>query len=856
MANAPQQTPMMKQYMRFKAEHPDAILFFHMGDFYEAFYEDAELLAREVDIVLTSRNGIPMAGVPVRRGDAYVSQLLKKGHKVAVCQQVEDPRTAKGLVKRDVVRIVTPGTAIDDSVLDSGANNYLAAVHLVAGETSFGLAFLDLSTGEFACAMAESIAVLRSEIERKNPSEVLVPEEEGRDSLKPLLGERTITVTPTESYNAAAVEAEDLGFSERALQAAGAILAYVTLTQKTAQQHVRALREYRISDRMDLDPFTVSSLELVKPLHEGQERGTLLRVVDRTVTGMGRRLLRRRLLAPFVDRQEIEERLDVVESLVNSARLRDELRDTVGEIHDLERLIGKLGVGRMRPYDLGLLLRSMTGIPTLDSALRTYCEAEDLHAAALDRIQGGLAQSGLRELCDRFSDMLVDQPAVDSRDGGVIRDGYSEDLDVLRRDVRDVRAQLTELEAAERERTGISSLKVGFNRVFGYYIEVTKTKLDKVPAEYVRRQTLANAERFVTDELKALEDRVASGDERAKALEVKLFEDALAAISDSIGALQEAADAIAELDVLLSMADVAHRSHYVRPTFTEQHRIVIDGGRHPVVERIEEFVPNDLELGEDCDVVILTGPNMAGKSVYLRQTALICLMAQAGSFVPADRATLPIVDRVFARVGASDMVASGISTFMMEMLETAAILERATARSLIILDEMGRGTSTFDGVSIAWAVASELARSVRAKTLFATHYQELTRLAEEIPNVANMHVAVKEVGRDIVFLHRVTSGKAKGSYGVHVARLAGLPQHVTDAADRILEDLLLEAPLSSLGHHETPASVLPLFGSAEHPVVKRVRETDPNRLTPIEALQLLADLKEQADAFDETSDGR
>ena len=842
---------MMKQYMRFKAEHPDAILFFHMGDFYEAFNEDAKLLAREVDIVLTSRNGIPMAGVPVRRGDAYVSQLLKKGHKVAVCQQVEDPRTAKGLVKRDIMRIVTPGTAMDESVLDVGVNNYLAAVWEGAEGGACGVAFLDLSTGEFVCAVAESTVILRSEIERKNPSEILLS---GRaPEFVRLLSERTITNVPEETFTARALEIEGLGHDERALRAAGAILSYVEATQRSAQQHVRALQEYRISDRMDLDPFTISSLELVRPLHEGQERGTLLRVLDRTVTGMGRRLLRRRLLAPFADRSAVEPRLDAVADLVTSARVREELRGLVEAIHDLERLTGKLGISRIRPYDLLLLLRSMDGIPKIERALREQDETQGGLPEVLRVILDGLEQSSLRRLCERFSGMLVDQPPADPRDGGMIREGYNTDLDSLRQDVRDVRAQLTDLEADERERTGIGSLKVGFNRVFGYYIEVTRPNLDKVPPDYVRRQTLANAERFVTDALKALEDRVASGEERARALEVALFEDAVDAISGSIAALQATADAVAELDVLLALADVAHRSHYVRPTFTDRNEIVIEGGRHPVVERIEEFVPNDLKLGEDCDVVILTGPNMAGKSVYLRQTALICLMAQAGSFVPADCATLPIVDRVFARVGASDMVASGISTFMMEMLEVAAILERATARSLIILDEMGRGTSTFDGVSIAWAVAEELARSVRAKTLFATHYQELTRLAEEVPNVVNMHVSVKEVGSEVVFLHRVTAGVAKGSYGVHVARLAGLPQRVTEAADRILADLLLEAPLSALGRHETPANPLPLFGPDEHPVVKRLRDLDPNRITPIEALQILADLRQQVNGLDETS---
>jgi DNA mismatch repair protein MutS len=835
-------SPMMKQYLRFKAEHDDAILLFHLGDFYEAFFEDAETVARELDIVLTSRNGHPMAGVPIRRGEAYIAQLLRKGYKVAVCQQVEDPKTAKGLVKREVVRVVTPGTAVDEAVLDAGANNYLAAVLPGKKTGHYGLAFLDLSTGEFVCTTAADDSALLTELGRRDPAEMLLPDSIDPASVSAAAG-RLVTRVPLESFSAAAVPTTSPQGEEDALRAAGAILRYVEVTQQTSPLHVRPVRSYSTAEHVNLDTFTLSSLELVRPMRPGQERGTLLHTLDRTATSMGRRLLRRWIVAPLADRAAIEERLDAVERLVGDSLLREDVRGGLADVHDLERLVGKLGAGRIRPFDLLRLVRSLDAAPRLSSLLSRGEEGGE--TSLLSKVREDLAAPEIGVLAARFSRMLVDQPPAEARDGGMIRPGYSEDLDRLRDEVRLLRDRLSHLEADERARTGISSLKVGYNRVFGYYFEVTRPHLDKVPPEYVRRQTLANAERFITDELRGCEERIAAMEERALALEASLFDAAVEALRGAVTVLQTLTDALSELDVLQSLADVAHRSRYVRPTFTDRHAIELVAARHPGVERIEEFVPNDLILPEGRDLVILTGPNMAGKSVYLRQTALIAIMAQLGSFVPADRAVLPIVDRVFARVGASDMLMAGVSTFMMEMLEVAAILERATARSLIILDEMGRGTSTFDGVSIAWAVAEELARKVRAKTLFATHYQELTRLAEEIPNVVNLHVAVKEVGKDVVFLHRVEPGTASGSYGVHVARLAGLPPHVTDAADRILADLLSEAPLSRLARSEKPAETPPLFGTDEHLILKALRKTDVDRTTPLDALERLAQWKKQ-----------
>ena len=835
----PKRTPMMEQYLRIKAAHPSAILFFHLGDFYEAFFEDAAVLSRELDVVLTARNGNPMAGVPIRRGEAYVNQLLKRGYKVAICQQVEDPRKATGLVKREVVRVVTPGTTLDDGVLEAGENNYLCAVCPVDGW--FGIASLDLSTGEFACTETGDLESFKGEFTRLHPSEVLVPQESEK-GLREALRQVAITPLSWDAFDAGRVSAPALGASEVALRAAGAILSYVEDTQKGAVFHIRPLQGYQLSERMDLDPFTVRNLELVKPLREGQEKGTLLHVLDQTATSMGRRLLHRSILAPLTDKEAIVERLNVVEALVKRELLRQELQEMIKKVHDLERLTGKLGAKRMSPLDLLLLQKTLEQVSPIAEKLAAGLDEEVL---LLDRLRGTLTDPALAPLCQSLAGMLVDQPPADARDGGLIRSGFDEELDRLRNEVRALRSQIATLERRERDKTGIPSLKVGYNRVFGYYLEVTKTHLAKVPSEYQRRQTLAHAERFITEELKGYEEKIALAQERAKALELDLFQAALERLVGHITLLQRVSDALAQLDFLLALAIVSSRNGYVRPHFTKKHAIAIRAGRHPVVEQVEEFVPNDLILDQGKDLVILTGPNMSGKSVYLRQAALICLLAQIGSFVPAKEATLPIVDRIFARVGASDMLVEGISTFMMEMLETATILERATSKSLVILDEMGRGTSTFDGVSIAWAVARELATRIKPKTLFATHYQELTRLADELPAVINLHVAVQEVGKEVVFLHRVEPGVAEGSYGVHVARLAGLPEQVTKTADQILTELLAEAPLSRLGKKNDRAEDLPLFGTQDHPVLKQLRKLDPNRLTPLEALKLIARLKDQ-----------
>jgi len=839
---------MMEQYWRIKADHPEAVLLFHLGDFYETFFDDAEILSREMDVVLTQRNGHPMAGVPVRRGQAYINGLLKRGHKVAICQQVEDPKQATGLVKREVVRVITPGTAVEESLLDATENNFLAAVFPVSTEGAFGLAFLDLSTGEFACAEAADRASLSAELARVSPSEILVP----KDSDVSFLPGSPVATSPLPrgEFDGARPRATSLGLPESALRAAGGILAYVEATQKALLPHIRPVVLHEIARQMEVDAFTSRSLELVRSLRDGSRRGTLLSVLDTAMTAMGRRRLRRWILTPSADRQRIEERLDAVEALHRQTILRQELRHRAKEIHDVERLIGRLGSGQLTPLHLQRLLASLDVVPRVQAAMQEPWASSDRDNAGgppteIARLLDVLGDPDLERIAAPFKSMLVEQPPGDVRDGGLIRPGYDEEFDRLRAAASDLRDRIATLELQEKERTAIPSLKVGYNRVYGYYLEVTRPHLDKVPPEYRRRQTLANAERFVIEELRRYDEEISEVEEQAVARERTLFERALADLTAEIPRLQALSDALAQLDVLLALAQVAAEHGYVRPTFTAGRALKIEAGRHPVVERVEEFVPNDLELQDGVNLVVVTGPNMAGKSVYLRQVALISLMAQMGSFVPARTATLPIVDKLYARVGASDAVTEGISTFMMEMLEVAAILARATPRSLIILDEIGRGTSTFDGMSIAWAVAEELASTLGAKTLFATHYRELTRLAEELPAVANLHVAVKEVGREVVFLHRVEPGTSPGSYGVHVARLAGLPDHVTDAAEGILSALCADGPLSHFGGPVARHDPLPLFGTEDHPALKTIRETDLDRITPLQALELLAQLKRQ-----------
>lgn len=849
----PKLTPMMQQYLRIKAQHRDVILFFQLGDFYETFFEDAELVARELDIALTKREDAPMAGVPVKRVAFYVNQLLKKGYKVALCEQLQDPEEAKGLVERDVVRVITPGTILEEELLERGLNNYLVALYPEGN--SVGLAYADVSTGEFR-ATELSRADLKNELNRLRPAEIILPQgttldEEDHHTARSYLEPSRFQIQKILDHFGI-ISAEGLGLSELAGRSAAGLLSYVKETQKGSLKHLNLPKFYQLSRQMGLDPFTQRNLEILEELRGSGTQATLFRVINHTVTGMGERLLRCWLLAPLLECTEIERRLDSVEFFVEHGLKRSELQSLLGRIYDLERLAGRLGAGRATPRDLLSLRQSLERLPELTALLQQWADANA--PAKLREFLEQLQTLALDELRELLSRSIREDAPIELKEGNIIQEGFSPELDELEAQERIFKRKILELEARERERTGIQTLKVGFNTVFGYYLEVSKAASKRVPPDYHRKQTLANAERFITPELKEYEEKILSAEERAKRLEYELFCQIRDSATQKLFEIQQLARIVAELDALSALAEAAHRYHYTRPHFTDRQEIFITAGRHPIVEQLlpgGQFVPNDLKFNQDEYLIVLTGPNMSGKSVYLRQIALICLLAQIGSFVPVKAATLPIVDKIFARVGASDMLAAGYSTFMVEMLETANILNNATERSLIILDEMGRGTSTFDGVSIAWAVAEHLATKVRAKTLFATHYHELTKLAERIQGIKNYHVQVKEYGNQVIFLHKVAEGATEGSYGVHVARMAGLPEEVTRKADEILQKILQNNPLDAMGElrKRDPRFVkqLAIFHADEHPVVQELKAIDINKLTPLEALELLAKLKKRVE---------
>lgn len=852
-------TPMMQQYLRIKAQHQDVMLFFQLGDFYETFFEDAELAARELDIALTKREDVPMAGVPVKRATFYVNQLLKKGYKVAVCEQLQEAEEAKGLVERGVVRIITPGTILEEELLERGQNNYIAALY-AEGER-VGLAYADISTGDFR-ATELSFVELRNELLRLRPTELIAPKGFFRqwpieeDGLPAARSEREPSGFQIKKIlnHFGVVSLDGLGLTEPTGRSAAGLLSYLQETQKESLQHLRLPKSYTLSQQMGLDAFTQRNLEIFAELRGSSAQATLFAILNQTVTGMGERLLRQWLSAPLLDRTEIERRLDMVEFFKERGLERSELRQLLGRIYDLERLAGRLGAGRANPRDLLSLRQSLERLPELNTQLAAWAESSGAVTSPLllrefAQESSSLALEELRELLSRA---IRDEAPLELKEGHIFKEGFSSELDGLRAQESLYKRKILELEARERERTQIATLKIGFNTVFGYYLEVSKAAAKRVPSDYHRRQTLANAERFITPELKEYEEKTLAAAERAKRLEYELFCQLRDRTAHQIREIQQLARIVAELDLLAGLAEVAQLHHYTRPRFTAQRALSLREGRHPMVERLlpgGQFVPNDLYLSESDSLVILTGPNMSGKSVYLRQVALICLMAQIGSFVPAAEATLPIIDKIFARVGASDMLAAGYSTFMVEMLETANILNNATERSLIILDEMGRGTSTFDGVSIAWAVAEHLATQTKAKTLFATHYHELTKLAERVAGIKNMNALVKEYGNQVIFLHQIAEGMAEGSYGVHVARMAGLPSTVTQKADEILQKILQNNPLDAMGEprKRDPRFVeqLAIFKADEHPIVKALKEIDVNALTPLEALELLAKLKRE-----------
>jgi len=857
----------MQQWRDAKARHPDALIFFRVGDFYEMFYEDAEDGARLLGLTLTSRNNggaaqVPLAGVPARARDEYLARLVRLGRRVAVCEQVENPAEAKGIVRREVLETITPGALLSDALLTERRNNFLVAL-TDAPDGRVALAAVDASTGEVTAELLEA-SEFESGVARYEPAEILLPATWGTRAV-PGAESASRTVRPEWLFDPdlaaeelrrryRVISLDGFGFQEndRALIGAlGGLVAYLADIQPGAVEGLKPPRIERGGVFMALDEMTRRNLELVDPLRpdlagRGQRAATLIEVLDQTLTGMGARLLRQWLLRPLVVPEPIWERQEAVAELHGDAALRREVRTGLKAIRDLGRLAGKVATGRAVPRDLKGLQESLVAVAPLRDTLG------DAHSPLLARMSQLDPLADVQSLLERA---LAEDVPAQLADGGVIRNGFSSELDELRA-IRDgAQDFIAGLQARERERSGIPSLKVGYNKVFGYYLEITRANLERVPAHFERKQTLANAERYVTPELKELEEKVLGAEEKIGVLEARLFGDVRRAVAAELSRLQRLADEIARLDVLAALGHVAERNGYTRPTVHTGYELEIRAGRHPVVETMmprEEFIPNDVVLGDDRRIMILTGPNMAGKSTLLRQVGLIQLLAQIGSFVPAASARLPVCDRIFTRVGASDNLVRGQSTFLVEMNETAAILHGATARSLVLLDEIGRGTATYDGVSIAWAVTEYLHERCRSKTIFATHYHELTQLADQLPALVNYNVSVKEVGNDIVFLHHLQPGGADRSYGIEVARLAGLPPHAVARAREILHELEGShsaggTGLGRRGAHQPESArhdQLSLFHSPiDAAVMDRLHRLDIESLTPIQALNILAELK-------------
>ena len=866
MASSRPTSPLMRQYHAIKSEVPNTLLMFRLGDFYELFFEDAVVASRDLRITLTSRNRekgqpIPMCGVPAHAADAYIAKLIAKGHRVAICDQVEAPQKGKKLVRREVTRIVTPGTASDSSLLSASENNYLASV-AERGAVA-GLAYVDISTGEFRMTEMETSEV-EAVLENLGAKEVLVPSEaplfagapgakfrDGRyllTELEPWIFESSYAGRTLREHFKLRV-LDGLGVADRpaAVAAAGAILHYLRDTQRAALEHLDRPGYFRRQDWMALDPVTVRNLELVEPLFGGSRQATLLRVIDRTATAMGARLLRQWLLRPSIDREEIEGRRNGVGDLFADVVSRTETGRELAQVGDMERLLARVTLGSATPRDIASLGSSFAVLPVLRSLL------------------GGLGSERMRDLHQRMDELadlreriqasLGDEPPLKIAEGNVIREGVSADLDELRDIRRNSRGYIAQMEMREREASGIASLKVRFNNVFGFYIEVSKANMARVPSHYDRKQTLVNAERFTTPELKEYESKILDAEERILEIEKRLFEELRSYLAQNSQRIRAAAAAVAELDVLRGLSQVAAERDYVRPEFSSGGELQIAAGRHPVIEDLaendaaERFIPNDVYLDDnDHLLALITGPNMGGKSTYLRQTALTAILAQMGSYVPARGARLPIIDRIFTRIGASDNLASGRSTFMVEMTETAQILNTATESSLILLDEIGRGTSTFDGLAIAWAVVEYILTRKHAKTLFATHYHELTELADLLKGVVNLHVSVKEVGDSIVFLRRVEPGKADRSYGIEVARLAGLPMEVIERAYSVLErheekEQSVSEELS--GEPDDSPVQVSFLTPAEQAVAEELRQVNPEELRPIDALALIQQWKDR-----------
>lgn len=863
---APNTTPLMQQYQEIKARHRDAILFFRMGDFFEMFYEDAEIASRVLGLTLTSRNNggaadVPLAGVPVRAANEYLRRLVEHGYRVAVCEQVEDPRAAKGIVKRAVVETITPGAAFSDDLLDQQRNTFLGAVR--QGGLEVGVAVADLSTGEFRMLTVAS-RDLAAALARLAPREVLVaPADEATLSalrgLDALVTERQAwefddapgAREVAELFGLQSLEGLGISATDTLMVgAAGALVRYLRELQPAGISHLAHPSIERPGGVMPIDEMTRRNLELVESIRGDAEGGTLLSVLDRTLTPMGARLLRSRILAPLTDRAAINVRLAAVERMAHGVSGLAAMRAAVDGVRDVERLGAKTAAARATPREVRALGESLSRLPAVMRSLAAVSPAGEL-------VEIADAWDSAEDLSADIATTLAERPPVTIGEGESIATGVNTELDELRAIATGGKDAIAGLQQAERERTGIGSLKVGHNRVFGYFIEVTNANSHRVPADYQRRQTLTGAERYVTTALKEFEEKVLHATERIEELERELFEGLRRRVGGQIARLQAVAGRVARLDVIAALADVATREGYVKPELHDGIELEIVGGRHPVVERMmprEQFIPNDVTLTPDARMIILTGPNMAGKSTILRQIGLQVLMAQIGSFVPATRARIGVTDRVFTRVGASDNLVRGQSTFMVEMSETSAILHTATARSLVLLDEIGRGTSTWDGVSIAWAVSEHLHNTIGSKTVFATHYHELTQLADELNAVRNFNVSVEERGGEIHFLHRLRPGGADRSYGIEVGRLAGLPAAVLKRARALLAILEGEQLAASLasgrpGKPKVPTDQLGLFASAPpHPVVERLRGIDANQVTPLEALALLAELTADARA--------
>ncbi len=870
----PPVTPMMKQYFEIKKDYPNCILFYRLGDFYEMFFEDAKIASQELELVLTGRDcgqeeRAPMCGVPFHSCEGYIAKLVSRGYKVAICEQTEDPATAKGLVKRDVVRIITPGTVIEGSMLDESRNNYLCVVFAGDGFEDVGLCFVDTSTGELHVTQLEGqdlIPRMQNELGRFAPREVLLNDVAlaNRSVMSFLTDRLSVQPEPAEpacfDYTAAndrvlehfgktSLEQLSLQDKHSAVRALGCSLHYLYLTQMTGIERMTQLDVYSDAQFMRLDLTARRNLELLETMRNKEKRGSLLGVLDKTRTAMGKRLIRNWIEQPLLHPAQITRRQNAVAEIVHDVVLREDLRELLGDIHDLERIMTRVVYGSANAKEVAALGQTIERLAPLKSRLVGAKSnlLQDIHAAI----------DPLPDLLSLIEQAIAENPPFSVREGGMIRAGYHAELDELRLIMEDSRSILARIEAEEKEKTGIKTLKIGYNRVFGYYIEVSRSFSNEVPEHYIRKQTLANAERYITQELKELESRVLGAKDRAVALEYQLFCEVRTTIASELLRIQATAEAIAKLDVLTSFAQAAALHNYVCPVIDLNGVIDIKNGRHPVVEALQSspFVPNDVLLDNGANrVAMFTGPNMAGKSTYMRQTALIVLMAQIGSFVPADSATVGIVDSIFTRVGASDDLASGQSTFMVEMSEVASILQNATANSLIVFDEIGRGTSTFDGMSIARAVLEHVAdpRKLGAKTLFATHYHELTVMEDELEGVKNYNVAVKKHGDDITFLRRIVRGPTDDSYGIEVAKLAGVPDAVVIRAKEILRELDNgEMPTSHKrdGISERDDGQLSLLPMADNDLIRRIKELDVNVLTPIEAMQVLYELNREAQAY-------